>query len=249
MSNLLSQTKLFWKRHGSTILTYVGGAGVVATTVLAVKATPKALQNLDEAREEKGEELTRFETIKTAGPVYIPTIVTGAATIACIFGANVMNQRRQASLIGAYAALDMKFKDYKKKVEELYGQDANENVQNELAKDRYDGYEVTSDKKLFYDYFSERYFESTEKEVLEAEYKVNRQLALNSGVFLNEFYEFLDIPQTIEGTELGWSQGIMEAMYWTNWIDFDHSVIILDDDIECTIIHMRQEPVIDFAYY
>ena len=40
-----------------------------------VKATPKALSLLEQAKEEKGEELTKLETVKIAGPAYIPSIV------------------------------------------------------------------------------------------------------------------------------------------------------------------------------
>ena len=61
---------------------------MIATAVVAVKSTPKALELLKEAEAEKGEELTRFEKIKTAGPVYVPSILIGSATLACIFEAN-----------------------------------------------------------------------------------------------------------------------------------------------------------------
>ena len=56
--------KLFLKKHSSTILTCMGGVGVVATTITAVKATPKALSLLEEAKRKKGEDLTGIEKIK-----------------------------------------------------------------------------------------------------------------------------------------------------------------------------------------
>ena len=46
----------FWHRNASTVLTCLGGAGVVLTSVMSVKATPKVMELLDEAKEEKGEE-------------------------------------------------------------------------------------------------------------------------------------------------------------------------------------------------
>ena len=49
---------------------------------------------LEEAKKEKGDELTTVETIMIAGKIYIPTIVTGADSIACIFGANVLNKKQ-----------------------------------------------------------------------------------------------------------------------------------------------------------
>ena len=51
--------KLFFKRNASTILTCVGGIGVVATAVVAVKDTPKAMQIIEKAKEEGGKEKFR----------------------------------------------------------------------------------------------------------------------------------------------------------------------------------------------
>ena len=62
MNGLLRQSQLFIKRHGSTILTCTGGIGVIATTMSAVKATPKALQLIEKAEKEKGEKLSKWET-------------------------------------------------------------------------------------------------------------------------------------------------------------------------------------------
>ena len=127
MNNLLSKSKLFLKKNTSTILTCVGATGVIATTVMAVQATPKALTLIKEEETIKGGDLTKLEKVKVAGPTYIPAAVTGVATIACIFGANVLNKRYQASLISAYALLDTSFKDYKRKLKELYGQETHNN--------------------------------------------------------------------------------------------------------------------------
>lgn len=64
--------RLFVKRNASTILTGLGSIGVLATTITAVKATPKALRLIEEAEKEKGEELTKWEKVKTAVSSYIP---------------------------------------------------------------------------------------------------------------------------------------------------------------------------------
>ena len=115
MNKLLRSSKLFLKRNSSTILTVVGATGVIATSVMAVKATPKALAMIEKAKEEKGEDLTKLETIKVAGPAYIPAAIAGISTIACIFGANILNKRQQAALMSAYALIDNSYKEYKNK--------------------------------------------------------------------------------------------------------------------------------------
>lgn len=98
--------KLFIKKNASTILTGLGTIGVVATSVMAVKATPRALDLIEKAEKEKGDELTKWETVKVAGPTYLPAILLGTSTIACIFGAQILNQRQQAALMSAYDFLE-----------------------------------------------------------------------------------------------------------------------------------------------
>lgn len=251
IEHLLYRSKGFVKRNGSTILTCVGAAGVVATSVMAVKATPKAIALLEQAEEEKGEELTKLEKVNVAGPVYIPAVLMGTATIACVFGANVLNKRQQAALMSAYALLDNSYKEYKNKVEELYGEDANDNVTAAIVKDKYEDVDISveEDKLLFYDLFSERYFESTMEKVLKAEMFVNQKISRWGGASLNDFYEELGIDPVDYGEFLGWSGGGLAEMYWDAWLDFDHKVVPLEDGMECRTIEFGYEPMYDYEYY
>lgn len=252
MNSLLSKSQLFLKQNSSTILTCVGAAGVIATTVTAVKATPKALALLDQAKEEKVEELTTFEKVKIAGPAYIPTVIIGVSTLACIFGANILNQRNQASLMSAYALLDRGFKDYRKKVEDLYGEEAGGLVRAGIAKDKYDEeyadtpVQLEDGKRLYYDYYSDRYFETTPFAVQRAEYEINRTLMMDDGVYLNEWYTLLDLEPLEHGNDFGWNTSVNMDAYWQTWIDFHHEKVVMDDGLECIIISFGQEPYPDF---
>lgn len=251
MKKLLNRSSAFLKQNSPTILTCIGGVGVIATSIMAVKATPKALQCIEQAKEEKGEDLTKLETVKAAGPVYIPAALTGIGTLACIFGANALSKRQQASLASAYALLNTSYNEYRKKVDELYGEDAGANVRAGIAKDKYDEEDITvsEEKQLFFDQFSGRYFESTIEDVQRAEYRVNRDLVMRDYVSLNEFYEHLGVPTIEAGESLGWSNGGNFAAYWQTWIDFSHQKTLIDDDLECYIIHMQTEPTPDYQDY
>ena len=251
MSNLLSKAHLFLKRNSSSILTGIGAAGVVVTSVIAVKSTPKAIHILEEAKEEKGEDLTVIETVRAAGPIYIPAIISGVSTIACIFGANILNKRSQAALASAYMFLDNSYKEYKNKVSELYGDDANNNIREEIAKDKYKNYNksFTDDKQLYFDEYSGRYFQSTPEDIQKAEYELNRTLSIDDEVSLNDWYEYIGLDSLDHGRDFGWSTGINYEQYWQSWIDFNHTKTVLDDGLECTIISFNQEPVSGFQYY
>ena len=243
----------FIKKNAPTILTCIGAAGVLVTTVMAVKETPKALSLLEDAEEEKGEELTKLEKVKIAGPVYISSIITGAATIACIFGSNIISKHQQAALISAYALLDNSYKEYKKKTDELYGEEAGKRVREEIAKDKYTNDIISLDnKELFYDFYSGRYFESTKETVIQAQYETNRALIVNNAVSLNEYYEILGLERKVEYELVGWSCSQIEEMYGHPWIEFDHEETTIDEEsdysegLKCTIIYFPIEPVINY---
>jgi hypothetical protein len=245
------KSKGYIKHKSPTILTCIGAAGVVGTAVMTAKATTKANLILEQAEKEKGEKLTNLEKVNAALPVYLPTIMVGAATITCIFGANVLNKRKQASLVSAYGLLDKTYKDYRKKVEEYYGEGSDDEIVEEIAKDKYAQNPIVPSKQteLFYDEYSKRYFETTVARVQEAKYQLNRDLALRDYAYLNEFYDYLGLDPVDDGWTLGWSVGACMDMYWQSWIDFGHSKIYMDDGTECTLIKMYMEPIVDFENY
>lgn len=243
MNKLLNASKMFVKKNGSTILTCVGSAGVVATSIMAIKATPKAMMLLDDARKEKGDNLTKFEKVMVAGPAYIPAVVVGVSTIACIFGANALNKRQQAALMSAYALLDSTYKEYQSKVVDLYSEEADSRIKKEIAKDKYLGdNKLVDNDALFYDEFSGRYFESTNAKVLKAEYETNKKISDHGGACLNDFYHALGLEPTRYGDRLGWSVNDLS-------LDFRHEKFILDDGLEGCIITFAQEPILGFEDY
>ena len=260
MKALLGKSQLLFKRRGSTILTIAGGVGVIATSIVAVKATPKALKQIEEAQEEKGEELTNVEKVKVAAPTYIPAILIGVGTLTCIFGANILSKRQQAALVSAYAMVDSSYKEYKQKLKELYGEEAHEEIVNAIAVEKAKEVGITAESMcantcltddkacgepvLFYDEWSQRYFESTIEQVITAEYHLNRNFVLRGFTVLNELYEFLGLETTDYGAELGWT--IEDELYW---VDFHHRKVVMEDGLECYIIETPWGPSTDFQEY
>ena len=201
---------------------------------------------------ENGGNLTRMETIGACWRCYVPAAVTGIATIGCIFGANVLNRRQQASLVSAYALASRSLNNYKQKVKELYGEEAHRKVMSALAVEQSEKHpiyagtfvattslgfeEADEEERLFYDAISSRYFQATISQVLQAEYHLNRNFALSGGfITLNDFYDFLGISKTPEGDKIGWM--VSDGLYW---VDFDHQRTVVDDglngEVECWII-------------
>ena len=82
LTKICRSVKTATVKHSPEILTGVGIAGMVTTTVMAVRATPKAIQLLDEEkRRQHTEKLEPIDTIKTAWKCYIPAAVTGTVSV------------------------------------------------------------------------------------------------------------------------------------------------------------------------
>lgn len=251
MEGLLHKSTSYLRRSSPTILTCASAVGVVATAVMAVRATPKAIILLEEAKDDKGEDLTKLEIVRTAGPVYIPAALIGLSTIACIIGIKVLSKRNQASLASAYALLSESYQRYRKAANTIYGYDADSKIVAQMAKEVYvhaDGYSVyssdldaDSEKILCYDLFSKRYFTTTMAAVINAQYHINRNLCLRGYSNLNEFYEFLGIEKIDYGDEIGWSMDeLMEGGIM--WLDFDNCYTKMDDGMECCVISALSDP-------
>lgn len=228
MRKMRFKTKVFFHNNSPTILTCIGAAGMIATTVLAVKATPKALKLLEEAKEEKGEELSKAEVAMVAGPAYIPSAVIGVSSIMCVFGANVLNKRQSASLTSAYALLENSYKEYRDKLIELYGKEADREIRDAIIRDHGEYHvidcDIPEDKLVWVDEISGNSITRYEREIIDAEYHLNRNFTMRGYASLNELYEFLGMPQTEYGDEVGWS---MSDGY--SWIDFEHHLVSRDD--------------------
>lgn len=255
LKQLCGKSKLFLKRAAPTFLTCVASAGVIATSVMAAKATPKALGlvRADSRKNHDGDPYacTKLEAVRSAWRCYIPAFAVGASTIACIIGANALNKRQQIAVASAYALVNNAYQDYKNKVKELYGEEVHQNIIDSIVKDackdahiHCDGYSLEFEDvgepeitRTFYDSFSQRYFESTIGKVIEAEYHLNRNFMMMGDVSLNDFYHFLGLNETEFGATVGWTvcDGLM-------WIDFDHHKTTLDDGMEIFVIDMVFSP-------
>lgn len=253
--------KLFVKKNSPVILTIFGCLGVVTTAVLTAKAAPKARRLLAEAEMEKGEELTIFEQVNVAALTYLPAIMSGTTTIFCICGAQILNQHQQASMASAYALLDQCYKDYRRKLKELYGEEADKKIIGSIAVEDaekahincsylFSNCNISSDKScglpvLFYEEYSKRFFRATVEQVQNAEYHLNRNYALKGYSVLNELYLFLGLTPTDFGEVLGWAP-TDEGEFW---IEFNHRKAQLEDGTEFYILEMPFEPRVNYDDY
>ena len=236
------------ERNSPTILSCLGAIGVIATTVLAVRATPKALQSCYNVGLDRDDEPSKLEYLKVALPHYIPSLMVGSSTIACILGANALNKKQQASLVSAYILADNVHKEYINTTKVLLGSDADTRVRESIVKHSFDNdiCEIANDKRLFYEPYLGRCFESTIEEVLTAEHLLNRMLISTGSVTLNDFFDLLDVGAIDGGDTIGWSIEEPIDCYGYSCIDFSHDIVEMDDGLECCIIDTSFSPTLIF---
>lgn len=243
---MYGKSKLYLKQSSSTILCCIAAVGVVGTAVAAAKATPKAMKLLKEAMNEN-EKLSKVEVIIIVTPIYIPAIAIGVGTIFCIFGANVLNKHQQARLMSAYTVLESSYKEYRNKIKQIMGEDGERKINNEIVKTHLKNSDIhyADEEELFYDIYGKRYFNCTKQEVKDAEYYINRNMAVFYYSSLNDFYECLGLEKTDFGETVGWSV-MGYDFYGYQWIDVELDRIKTDDGLECYVIYYPFEPHSDY---
>lgn len=216
--------------NSPTILSGLAVAGVVATAVLAVRATPKAIALINAGADTKAWDkadqeqisldqrdiapLTRAEIVQLTWKSYLPAAIVGASTIACIIGSNQIGLRRNAAMLGAYTLVDTAFRSYKDEVLEQIGVKKEQAVRDavlvkEMEKNPPKDSQVImigGSDVLCYESLSGRYFQSSAEDIRRAENDFNADL-LNNTMYadLNLWFDYLGLEHTDIGSVLGWS--------------------------------------------
>ena len=247
LANFAKNLRTAVSRHSPEILMGIGIAGMITTTVLAVKATPKALMLLEDARYEKGEDLTAVEKVKACWKCYVPATVTGVSSVACLVGASSIHAKRNAVLATAYKLSETALTEYQEKVIETIGERKEKAVREKIDKDHIDQNPVSKNQvivtdrgaTLCYDYHSGRYFNSDIELIKKAVNNLNSQMLREDYVSLNDFYDELNLSHTKLGDELGWrvDGGLIEV---------DFSSQIADDGRPCIVLNYAIAPRRDY---
>lgn len=221
-------------KYSPEILTGIGITGMITTTVLAVKATPKALKKIEEEKLKVYDELDPsevpaqaipedvklkpMEVIKVTWKCYVPAVITGTASIACIIGANKANYARNAALATAYNLSQTALAEYKEKVVETIGEKKEQTIREKIAQDKVDKVEkvpnneivmIGSGDVLFLEPVSMRCFMSNEEEVRRIINNLNYRMisGYEEYISLSEFYDEIGLARTSTSDDVGWNIG------------------------------------------
>ena len=151
------------------VATVIGITGTVVTAILAVKATPGAMEDLEKLYSEK-EEPTPFDVIKTAAPHYATTALSMGVTITAeIFSYKEMSQRYGTALMTC-GILEEELLRRNEKIKEYLGVKKAQKMEEEIANDKRRQRSPVNDstdiiftgngQNLCYDTLGGRYFRS-----------------------------------------------------------------------------------------
>lgn len=147
MTRTFGKMGLKLKKHSPEILVVTGVIGVVASAVLACKATTKATAIIEQDKKDT-EAIKQWENHRELVPVdynnedakkdiaivhaktslkiaktYAPAVILGGLSITCILASNNILRKRNVALAAAYTTLDNSFKGYRQRVIERFGEE------------------------------------------------------------------------------------------------------------------------------
>ena len=211
------------KRQAPLLMTIGAGIGVAATAYLTGKAVLEAEQILAEVNGEKDMKSpeVRNQLIKT----YAPPIISGAVTIATIFGCYAYNKKIQAGYIAAYSVMTSIFNAYRLKnvserdadimtsiaVDQIKAEDAAKVIKEEpeqLWTDPYIAHLTRGKIKLY---------SAKESDILRSAMYLKDHFYVHGFVTLGVFYDTLrkycdvDIPKTRGEDCVIWEQ---DDLWW-----------------------------------
>lgn len=240
LSTVVTDVRHFVNKRSPEILTGLGIAGMITSTVLAVRATPKALELIETKKKEDWvDQLSPLEIVKTAWKPYIPAFVTGVTSTACLIGANKVNTRRNAALATAYKLSETALAEYKEKVIETIGEKKEKTIRDKVAEERVKKNPVSKSeviitgngKTLCFDPISGRYFMSSIETIKRAENTLNKQMLhdITGYVSLNEFYDEISLEHTSVGDDLGWNTDtLIDISFSSQLNDNGEPSVVLD---------------------
>ena len=240
-------------KHAPEIMAVVGGVGAVVGVVLACKATLKVhdilektksdLNDIHEVRndpkfdgiytEESAKKDTAIVYARTGIKfvcLYAPSASLLALSIASMIGSTFLQKKRNVALAAALATIDRGFKEYRERVVERYGTEADrrlrynirdveveetvtdENGEEQIVKKAVEVADIKDPNG--YSIYARCFDESNPNWLKDDNYNVmflkhrqnmfNDKLKANGILFLNEVYEELGFPKTKEGQVIGW---------------------------------------------
>ena len=233
-----------------TAFSWYGVIGVAATGVLTFFATKKWMER---EKEKEESESTLKEAAKTA-LIFAPPAIAAAASSFCIMHGNNKAMGTISNLTYANNFLSSKFDKTKAAAAGMALGEARNQLSRQTDIPKRIGKYLFSDDPnevedygkpvIFYDTFTEDWFESTIFDVMMAEEELHKIFALRGYVSVAELQVFRNTEVKPWTTECGWDDDIGYKKGYL-WVEFAHHRRFLDDGRPYYEIEYKIAPTFD----
>lgn len=204
--DLMNSGKQWASVHSPEIWMGIGIGAFVGGVIFGIMATPKAVQLMDEKKEELDKDkLTPWETIKTTWKCYLPCVISCIGGIACVVNADEIHHKRNAALAAAYTMSETALTEYQSKVIDEIGEKKEKKIEEKLNEDKVNSNPPTDSNientglgnTLCYDVVSSRYFRCDINVIHQAEARCTSKLHSNidNTVTINDFYDEIGLEE------------------------------------------------------
>lgn len=249
-AGLLKTIGDFIIKKSPTILTAVAISGVAGTAIMTARATVMAVNDYND-RPDKDKAVTKKEFISDYWKLYMPPVIMGGGTIACIIAGHSISTRRNLALASAYTLAERSLSEYQKEVREVIGEKKEAAIRDNLDKKKIESNppgqnEIIITGKgdtLCFDQYSGRYFKSDIDKIRKVENTLNKRLMVEMFLSLNELYYELGLSSIPLGNDFGWN--INEE----GPIDIHYSAQLTEDDTPCLVLSYTVGPRFNLGDY
>lgn len=119
------------KRILSLGLSLISVGGVIGTFIFATKESPKAQKELENLPKDS----KKITKVKTFVKGYKKSLIFTGATVTTIIASRIISAKTEASLIATASMIDATYRQYRNKIKQTLGIDADKNVIREILKD------------------------------------------------------------------------------------------------------------------
>ena len=229
--------------NAPAILTATGVAGVLTTVYFAVKATPEAYRQIQDAKSETTEEITNLDVVRLVWQEYIPTAVSGVVTIASILAVNTIHTRRQAAVMSLYTISERALSEYQSKVRDTIGERKEKGIRDAVVADRMVADPISNTQvlvtgtgdNLCYDSLTGRYFKSDIETIRRAQNDVNAKAINDMYASQNDFYAMVGLPPAVFVVGHGWRPDAQ--------MDISFSSHLSEEGTPCLALDYRVKPI------
>ena len=282
MKSGLKSTIDFAKKNAPHIMTGTAVVGVGVTSYFAVKGVIRAKDIINAEKERRVNKLLKDckesnlypennntpptelielrrkipkkEMIKMIWKPIFPMLLSGATTIGCIIGSDVVNSGRNAALMAVATASSKALEEYQKKNIELFGEKAHQKVIDEEAKEvaQNGGSSTDTDiidtgkgTMLIIDGWTGNRMYSSRDAIDKAVNALNYEIFNNHSLFYDGFISLGDFYDEIGITQNHLKPQIAERIGWNkrHIITLDYTSVLLNDDTPVLVFKFKNEPL------